>query len=71
MNLHCRDRAHCQMCRTSQAVRTAHGFPDVCPNGITADNIPKPKPTERDRALQAAARGEVYAPPGRCKGCGG
>ena len=27
--------------------------------------------TERDRALQAAARGEVYAPPGRCKGCGG
>jgi hypothetical protein len=26
--------------------------------------------TERDRALQAAARGEVYAPPGRCKGCG-
>jgi hypothetical protein len=27
-------------------------------------------PTERDRALQAAARGEVYAPPGRCKGCG-
>ena len=26
--------------------------------------------TERDRAMQAATRGEVYAPPGRCQGCG-
>jgi hypothetical protein len=28
-----------------------------------------PQPTERDLALQAQARGEVYAPPGKCGEC--
>jgi hypothetical protein len=69
MNLHCKLRAHCRMCRTNPTVRKSLGFPEVCPHGITAETLPQP--TERDRALQAAARGEVYAPPGRCKGCGG
>jgi len=29
-----------------------------------------PPPSQLDAALEAQARGEVYAPPGRCKGCG-
>jgi hypothetical protein len=70
MNALCKSKAHCATCLNSQPFRSAHGLPSPCPHGITADSIPKPQPTERDRALQAAARGEVYAPPGRCKGCG-
>jgi hypothetical protein len=46
-----------------------HGM-DACPHGVTAANLPTPQHTEREQALQAQARGEVYAPPGRCRGCG-
>ena len=60
----CRSRHHCAACLAGQWHKLA-----TCPHGVTAAN--PPQPTERDRALQAAARGEVYAPPGRCKGCGG
>jgi hypothetical protein len=66
----CDLRLRCFTCRSYAEWRKYNNFPEVCPHGITADNIPEPQPTERDRALQAAARGEVYAPPGRCKGCG-
>ena len=59
----CRSRAHCAACLEAKWHKQS-----VCPHGITAANLPPP--TERDRALQAQARGEVYAPPGRCKGCG-
>ena len=70
----CRSRAHCKACLAG----SWHNLAD-CPHGITITSLPAPplppanlpQPTERDRALQAAARGEVYAPPGRCKGCGG
>ena len=67
-SLLCKSRAHCRDCRTSESWRIGYGFPATCPHGITTETLPQP--TERDRALQAAARGEVYAPPGRCKGCG-
>jgi Pyruvate/2-oxoacid:ferredoxin oxidoreductase delta subunit len=43
----------------------------ICSQTCPEESIAKQREqTERDRALQAAARGEVYAPPGRCKGCG-
>ena len=60
--LACRSRFHCATCLAG----TWHKL-DQCPHGIIADNLPQP--TERDRALQAQARGEVYAPPGKCGEC--
>jgi hypothetical protein len=68
MNPHCDSRAHCRACLTDQQARFSLKTVSPCPHGITAANLPQP--TERDRALHAAARGEAYAPPGRCKGCG-
>jgi hypothetical protein len=65
----CKDRAHCAACLAGNW----HTL-DGCPHGITAANLPTPKPpppSQLDAALRSQARGEVYAPPGRCKGCGG
>jgi hypothetical protein len=72
-------RSVCFNCRRLSWWREQRGLPDICPHSFTITSLPAPplppanlpQPTERDRALQAAARGEVYAPPGRCKGCGG
>jgi hypothetical protein len=58
----CKTGVHCAHCQ---------GKPEVM-RGLNVEKCEGPftPTTERDRALQAAARGEVYAPPGRCKGCG-
>jgi hypothetical protein len=73
MNIHCSSGVHCRPCRTDEAQRKALNMPAICPHGITAANLPTPKPppSQLDAALLSQARGEVYAPPGRCKGCGG
>ena len=61
MNPHCKTGVHCSTCQ---------GKPEIM-RGLQVEKCEGPfTPTERDRALQAAARGEAYAPPGRCKGCG-
>jgi hypothetical protein len=60
MNAICQSKSHCVTCLNSQSFRTAHGLPSPCTHGITADNIPKPQPTERDRALQAAAPAGLF-----------
>jgi hypothetical protein len=56
----CRSRAHCAACLAGKWHKL-----DACPFGVTVPPSP-----QLDAALQAQARGEVYAPPGRCKGCG-
>jgi len=63
----CASRVHCKACLDGNWHKL-----DQCPHGITAANLPTPppSPSQLDAALRAQARGEVYAPPGRCKGCG-
>ena len=63
----CRSRAHCAACLAGNWHKIA-----ACPHGITAATLPTPQPpqSQLDAALQAQARGEVYAPPGKCGGCG-
>ena len=39
---HCRYRNHCRACRLDPVQRAGLGMPDVCPHGVTADNIPEP-----------------------------
>jgi len=37
---HCRLRVHCPACRTDAAWRESVGAPDVCPHGVTVDDLP-------------------------------
>jgi hypothetical protein len=69
----CDLRLRCFTCRSYAEWRKYNNFPEVCPHGITAANLATPKPPQSqiDTAMLAQARGEVDAPPGRCKGCGG
>jgi hypothetical protein len=62
MNRHCQTGIHCAHCEGKPEVMRALGV-DKCEGPV------KPA-TQLDAALKAQARGEVYAPPGRCKGCG-
>jgi hypothetical protein len=56
----CTSGVHCATCQSK---------PEIM-RGLNVTKCEGPfTPTERDRALQAAARGEVYAPPGKCGEC--
>ena len=66
----CRTRRHCAACLAEKWHKL-----DACPHGVTPEaaalDAAGLRESQREAALQAQARGEVYAPPGRCKGCGG
>ena len=36
----CQCRAHCPACRTDPVWRAAVGAPEVCPHGVTIDDLP-------------------------------
>jgi hypothetical protein len=63
-SLICTSGIHCANCQGKPEMMAALKI-DKCDGPFTQP------PTERERAMQAAARGDVYAPPGRCRGCGG
>ena len=42
---HCQVRVHCPACRTSAEWRQAVGAPEICPHGVTAEQIPPPVDT--------------------------
>ena len=37
---HCGCHAHCRACRTDPTWRLSAGAPDICPHGVTADDLP-------------------------------
>jgi hypothetical protein len=63
MNPHCQTGVHCAACQGRAEVMVALKV-NKCEGPFT------PAPSQLDAALQAQARGEVYAPPGKCRGCG-
>jgi len=57
---------HC----THPEASAKHGTKPAVAHCLTRCQYRQPGDSQLDAALRAQARGEVYAPPGRCKGCG-
>jgi len=40
-SLACKSRLHCEVCRTDEVQRCRIGWPQICPEGFTPDNLPE------------------------------
>ncbi len=58
--------AHCAACRISAKWRASTGAPDVCPFGITLDNLPAPRPPGGPGTELKAILSAMGIAPGNC-----
>lgn len=75
----CQSRAHCLACRTDPQWRAIVKAPDVCPHGVTADDLPELMPGAAERAVMPKPRRNAEPTPeevdrlttirARCFGC--